>query len=102
MTREARHVHSDPLAVARLEALVAALPNGAHVAVRLADDHEITGIVAARPVLQQFFDAAGNEGSNAVLRLESAAPHEPMGVRDVWLDEIVGIRDLGPPRQIHH
>ena len=98
MTREAERVYTDPVAVARLESLIAGLPNGARVALQLEDDGELCGIVAARPILQVFFDAAGDEGSNAVLRLE-LDPVEGVGpahVRDLWLDRIVEIRYVGP------
>lgn len=100
MTRNANRVHSDPEAIARLESLIAALPNGARVALQLDDGSQLRGIVAARPILQLFYGPDGNEGSNAVVRLEplgddafdaSAAP------RDLWLDSIAAIRDLGPP-----
>lgn len=99
MTRNAQRVHIDPAAIARLESLIAALPNGARVALQLDDGSQVHGIVAARPVLQLFFDAAGREGSNAVLRIEPLtgdrfAPSPP---RDLWLDTIVAIGELGPP-----
>lgn len=98
MTRQADRIHTDPAAIARLEALIAALPNGARVRLQLDDESELSGIVAARPVLQVFYDAAGTEGSNAVLRLEIPADAEggDAAVRDLWLDRVVGIRDLEP------
>lgn len=100
MTRNAQRVHTDPGAIARLESLIAALPNGARVELQLDDGPPLRGTVAARPILQLFFGPDGTEGSNAVVRLE------PMGdgafdmsqpPRDLWLDSITGIRDLGPP-----
>ena len=100
MTRNANRVHTGPQAIARLESLIAALPNGARVALQLDDGSQLRGIVAARPILQLFYGPDGNEGSNAVVRMEplgddgfdvSAPP------RDLWLDSITGIRDLGPP-----
>ena len=100
MTRNANRVHSDPEAIARLESLIAALPNGARVALQLDDGSKLRGIVAARPILQLFYGPDGNEGSNAVIRLEPLGD-DPFDVsappRDLWLDSITGIRDLGPP-----
>ena len=100
MTRNANRVHTDPDAIARLESLIAALPNGARVALQLEDGSQLRGIVAARPILQLFYGPDGNEGSNAVLRLEPLgddAFDSSTPPRDLWLDSITGIRDLGPP-----
>lgn len=99
MTRNAKRVHRDPAAIARLEALIAALPNGARVALTLEDGSVLRCLVAARPILQVFFDPAGEEGSNAVVRVEPLTddPFELTVARDLWLDSIVSIRDVGPP-----
>ncbi|HSM10023.1 MAG TPA: DUF3247 family protein [Lysobacter sp.] len=99
MTRNANRVHTDPETIARLEALIAALPNGARVALQLDDGSQLRGIVAARPILQLFYGPGGNEGSNAVVRLEpldDGASGVAAAPRDLWLDTITGIRDLGP------
>lgn len=99
MTRNAIRVHRDPAAVARLEALIAALPNGARVELTLEDGSQLRGLIAARPMLQVFFDPEGEEGSNAVARVEPITedPFALTAPRDLWLDSIVAIRDLGPP-----
>lgn len=98
MGRNAERIYTDPAAVARLESLIAILPNGAHVALELDDQTEVRGIVAARPMLQLFLDPAGDEGHNGVVRLETFEPgrFDVAGMRDLWLDRIVSIRDLGP------
>lgn len=99
MTRNANRVYSDPAAVARLESLIAALPNGARVELGLDDGSTLRGTVAARPILQLFFGPDGDEGSNAVVRLEPIGD-DPFDTsrppRDLWLDSIARIRDLGP------
>ena len=100
MTRNANRVHRDPATIARLEALIADLSNGARVELTLDDGSQLRGIVAARPILQLFYGPDGSEGSNAVVRLEPLGD-DPFDVsvppRDLWLDTITGIRDLGPP-----
>lgn len=100
MGRIADHVHTDPAEIARIKALIAALPNGAHVALILDDGHEVDGIVAARPVAQLFYNRDGTEGTNAVLRLEDRALDKPeqAGWRDLWVDRIVSLRRLDPER----
>jgi len=100
MTRNANRVHTDPGAIARLESLIAALPNGARVELQLDDGPPLRGTVAARPILQLFFGPDGNEGSNAVVRLEPIGA-DPFDLsrppQDLWLDSIIAVRDLGPP-----
>ncbi len=98
MTRNAEHVHTDPDEVARIRHTIEQLPNGAHVVLRMEDGSELTGIVAARPVAQVFFGPDGNEGTNAVLRLEQPALYQPedSGWRDVWVDRIRAIRRVDP------
>jgi len=100
MTRNANRVHRDPATIARLEALIADLSNGARVELTLEDGSQLRGIVAARPILQLFYGPDGSEGSNAVVRLEPLGD-DPFDAsappRDLWLDSITGIRDLGPP-----
>ncbi len=103
MTRNAEHVHTDPGEVARIQHIIEQLPNGAHVVLRMEDGSELKGVVAARPVAQVFFGPDGNEGTNAVLRLEYPSIDAPAidhpdttGWRDVWVDRIRAIRRLGP------
>lgn len=99
MTSHASRVHRDPAAIERLQSLIAALPDGARVALKLEDGSELHCRVAARPLMQVFVDAHGKEGSNAVVRVEplTADPFESAPPQDLWLDSIVAIRDIGPP-----
>lgn len=98
MGRIADRVHTDPAEIARIEALIAELCEGAHVALELDDGRRISGTVAERPTTQQFFDAHGTEGTNAVVRIEDPALRQPeqAGWWDVWVDSIVQLRRLKP------
>ena len=98
MTRNAERVHTDRAELDRLGQLIEQLPNGAHVVLRMEDGDAIEGIVAARPIAQVFFGPDGEEGTNAVLRLEQPALDQPesAGWRDVWVDRIQAVRRLDP------
>jgi len=98
MTRNAVHVHTDPAEVARIQQHIEQLPNGAHVLLQMEDGSELKGIVAARPMAQVFFGPDGNEGTNAVVRLEQPALYHPeaAGWRDVWVDRIRAVKRLDP------
>ncbi|TCO40238.1 DUF3247 family protein [Dokdonella fugitiva] len=50
------------------------------------DGQRITGTVVERPALQLFEDAAGNEGFNAVVRIDD--PAAPPWTAHVWLSDI--------------
>lgn len=98
MTRNAEHVYTEAADLERIREHIEQLPNGAHVQLQLQDGSALEGIVAARPIAQLFFGPDGNEGTNAVLRLEQpamAAP-EAAGWRDVWVDRILTVRRLDP------
>ncbi|MDQ3287245.1 MAG: DUF3247 family protein [Pseudomonadota bacterium] len=99
MTSTANRVYRDPAAIERLQSLIAALPNGTLVALKLEDGSELRCRVAARPLMQVFVDADGQEGSNAVVRVEplTVDPFESVPPQDLWLDSIVAIRNIGPP-----
>ncbi|HEU4774802.1 MAG TPA: DUF3247 family protein [Lysobacter sp.] len=98
MTRNAERVHTDPAEIARIQQQIEQLPNGAHVSLRMEDGSQVDGIVAARPVAQVFFGPDGEEGTNAVLRLEQPAMYHPETARvhDVWVDRILAIKRLDP------
>lgn len=104
MTRRAEHVYTDQAAIERINQHVAMLCEDAHVAVRLDDGSELRGIVAARPMTQQFFDPSGREGLNALVRLEQQALEVPeaAGYRDVWLDRIRQVIRLDPGVNVVH
>lgn len=97
--RNANRVYTSSDDIERLRRKVAALPNGAHVELELEDGEQLVGIVAGRPMLQQFFDFQGNEGTNGTVRLERPALDRPMDTpvpRDIWLDRIHVVRRLDP------
>lgn len=97
--RNANRVYTSAADIDGLRAKVAALPNGAHVELELEDGERLVGIVAGRPMLQQFFDFEGHEGTNATVRVERPALDHPTHTpapRDVWLDRIVTVRRLDP------
>lgn len=97
--RNAQHVYTAAADLERLRANVAALPNGAHVELELEDGERLAGIVAARPMLQLFYDFDGREGTNGTVRVERPALDHPLHTpapRDVWLDRIVRVRRLDP------
>ena len=94
MTATAECVYTAEADLARLRALIAQLPNDAHVELHLDDERRVRGTVAGRPTLQVFVDAAGREGMNALVRLEDPAMDAPESahVYDVWLDRVVEVR----------
>ena len=98
MTRNAERVHTDPAAIAAIQRTIELLPNGAHVVLGMEDGSEVSGIVAARPIAQVFFDPDGREGTNAVVRIEQPALEHPeaAGWRDLWVDRIREVRRLDP------
>ena len=90
MSRNADRVYAAPADIARLEALIADLPDDARVELHLRGGRVLCGVVAALPTLQSFYGPGDEEGLNGVLRLELAGG----GVQDLWLDEIEAIRPL--------
>ena len=98
MTRNAEHVYTEAADLDRIREHIEQLPNGAHVQLQLQDGSALEGIVAARPIAQLFFGPDGNEGTNAVLRLEQPALSQPeqAGWLDLWVDRIRSIKRLDP------
>ncbi|GAB3340994.1 DUF3247 family protein [Marilutibacter aestuarii] len=96
MGRFAERIHTDRADIDRLEAHLLELPNDARVALRLDDGSELVGTVAARASLQLFEDRDGNEGMNAILRLEDVTldGSSHADVHDLWLDRIVDVRRM--------
>lgn len=96
MGKFAERIFTDRSDIARLEARILELPNDAHVALTLDDGSVLRGTVGARASLQLFEDKDGNEGMNAIVRLEDDAMNMPgsASVHDVWLDRIVEVRRL--------
>jgi len=100
MTRVAPHVHIDNAEIAQLEALALRLPQDQRVQVRLDDGRELTGIVSQTPTIQTFYDPDGQEGLNAIVRIEAflddGRPHEG-GEHYIWLDHIEDVMPLPNP-----
>lgn len=93
MSREAPRVHVDPAAIARLEDLSTQLQQDSRVEVRLDDGSALRGIVTMTPTIQAFYDPDGNEGLNAVARIE----REAGGNGYLWVDRIATVERLPNP-----
>lgn len=89
MSRSAGRVYTQAADLARLQAWFPQLGDGARVDLTLADGRRLHGVVSALPNLQVFFDPAGKEGLNALLRLEN--PQDAGGDHYVWVDQIRAI-----------
>lgn len=87
----APRVHTDPRTIERLKALQLALDGELVVELRLRDGRVVRGTLPERPSVQQFFDEAGNEGTNGLLRLDS----DDGGMHLFWLDEVEGFTRVG-------
>ncbi len=93
MTKIVERVHQDQVEIARLESLVVDLDDEAIVEVLLTDGTRCKGTVAVRPAVQTFRDAQGNEGINALLRLDDL--EEPGKSHYLWLDTVAEVHRLG-------
>jgi len=95
MAQQAERVHTRSEDIERLTALCAALEEEEHVAIRLANGSTISGVVVSKPGLQTFIDHSGNEGLNAVLKLDNIGG---MGVtRYFWLDDVLEVTHRPSP-----
>ncbi|HEY4555477.1 MAG TPA: DUF3247 family protein [Lysobacter sp.] len=94
--RIAPRVYTAQVDIDRLQARIFELPNDQHVELTLDDGRVLRGIVAARPMTMQFFDADGREGTNGTVRLEQPALEHPEDAAwtDLFLDQIVAVRHL--------
>ncbi|MGJ4728578.1 DUF3247 family protein [Luteimonas sp. SDU101] len=89
MTQHAERVHVRQQDVERLSSLCDALGEQERVTITLANGAKVSGVVIAKPGLQTFLDHSGNEGVNAVLKLDNIGG---MGViRYFWLDDVVDV-----------
>ena len=93
MGQVAERVYTEQRDIARIESWTGQLEDEERVEVSLADGTCIDGFVAARPTVQIFLDESGNEGMNALVRIDDAA--DPEQAHYVWLDRIVDVRRLG-------
>ncbi|MGO1068715.1 DUF3247 family protein [Lysobacter sp. CA199] len=102
MTQHADRVHTDPADIGRLRVLIDRLPDQAWVELVLIDGSRQVGFVTARPSLQTFVDAQGEEGVNAVLRLDdpnienctSESRTSESRTNYLWVDEILQVRPI--------
>ena len=94
--RIAPRVYTAQVDIDRLQSRIFELPNDQHVELTLDDGRVLRGIVAARPMTMQFFDADGREGTNGTVRLEQPALERPEQAQwvDLFLDQIVSVRHL--------
>ncbi|MBT2748747.1 MULTISPECIES: DUF3247 family protein [unclassified Lysobacter] len=92
MTKLANRVYTDPSHVRRLSLLIEQLPDEGQVDLTLIDGSRQIGVVTARPSLQTFLDPAGNEGVNAVLRLDDLNIESKTSY--LWVDEILEVRPI--------
>ncbi len=100
MGRSAPRVHTQAGDIAAIERIALQLPQDRPVRLRLDDGSELQGIVAATPSMQAFFDPAGHEGMNALVRIEAFLDDgraHPGGSHDVWLDRIDTVTPLPDP-----
>lgn len=93
MSQFADRVHTDRVQIARLETLVTELPSEAKVALTLTDGRTLRGTVSVQPTVQTFRDYDGQEGINALLRLDDA--EDPAHQHYVWLDQVEKVTTLG-------
>ena len=94
MTKYADAVHTDPDAIAALQAWLPKLPDQAQVLRRLDDDSQVSGTVSVRPTLQTFRDPQEREGINGMVRLDDLL--HPEHQHYVWLDRIREVAPLTP------
>ncbi|WP_236551156.1 DUF3247 family protein [Luteimonas sp. 9C] len=76
-----------------LEARITLLDDEARVRVTLHDGSVVEGTVSARPTLEVFRNADGDEGHNARLRLDDLV--QPETAHHVWVGDVRDIERLG-------
>jgi len=93
MTAIAERVHTRQDEIALIESRIVELPDEAIVEIALDDGRRLKGVVSTRPSLQAFRNRQGEEGMNALLRIDDLA--QPEQAHYLWLDEITEIVHLG-------
>ena len=93
MTAIAERVHTRQDEIALIESRIVELPDEAIVEILLDDGRRLKGVVTVRPTIQTFRDAEGQEGVNALLRLDDL--EQPGYSHQVWLDRISDIFHIG-------
>ncbi|MDH5821654.1 DUF3247 family protein [Luteimonas sp. RD2P54] len=93
MGQTAERVYTEQTDIDRIEALTAQLQDEANVELLLDNGGIVTGVVAVRPVVQTFLGPGGEEGLNALARIDDAL--EPGRSHYVWLGGVREVRRLG-------
>lgn len=93
MSSIAERVHTDQGEIALIESRIVELNDASVVELSLSDGRKLKGVVTVRPSVQTFRDAGGNEGVNALLRLDDL--HDPEKTHHIWLDQVTDIFPLG-------
>ncbi|NZA28455.1 DUF3247 family protein [Luteimonas sp. SJ-92] len=93
MGQNAGRVYTSQADIDRIEALAVQLPDEANVELRLDSGDTVAGVVAVRPVVQTFLGPGGEEGINAVVRIDDAL--EPGRSHYVWLGGVRELRRVG-------
>ncbi|MCD9006512.1 DUF3247 family protein [Luteimonas sp. XNQY3] len=75
-----------------IERWIVQLDDEARVRVTLEDGSVVEGTVSARPTLEVFRDRDGNEGHNALLRLDDL--ERPETAHHAWLGDIREVEQL--------
>ncbi|MFL6587784.1 MAG: DUF3247 family protein [Luteimonas sp.] len=76
-----------------IERWILALHDEAVVRLTLDDGTVVAGTVAVRPILETFRDRDGNEGHNALLRLDDL--DRPEIAHAVWVGDVRKLQRLG-------
>lgn len=93
MIQSPDHLYTHQADIARVEALAQELPDEAVVELHLVDGNVVVGTVSMRPSVQVFRDSEGNEGFNAVVRVEDRNDDER--THYLWMDRIASVVRLG-------
>lgn len=93
MGQIADHVYTEQADIALIESRIVALPDEAIVELTMGDGRKLKGVVSARPSIQTFRNPQGEEGINALLRIDDL--QQPQRAHYLWLDEVTGIVHIG-------
>lgn len=93
MGQIADRVYTSQADIALIEARIVELPDEAIVEVIMGDGSTVKGVVSVRPSVQTFRNPQGEEGINALLRIDDL--QHPEQAHYLWLDQISDIVHLG-------
>ena len=95
MARIAKHVVTEPEAIARIENLACELPTHARVRITMRGGDVYAGTVTERPAVMMFDDVNGNCGINGVVRFDT--PDSPPTDLYLWLSDVERVEPLDIP-----